>query len=168
MLRFKLDFPLSFLPSSRSSLVPLCFLPLKWYHLHIFSFWYFSQQSWFYHVIHPAWHFPWCTLHISYIGRVTMYSLGELFSQFLTSLLFHILILNTGFSGWSGIPNTNNFPQIFVIHRLKGFSIVNEAEIDVLLEFPCFLYDPIAILSLVPLPFLNPACTSGNSWFMYC
>ena len=26
----------------------------------------------------------------------------------------------------------------------------------------------LAIWSLVPLPFLNPACTSGNSWFMYC
>ena len=26
----------------------------------------------------------------------------------------------------------------------------------------------LAIWSLVPLPFLNPACTSGSSWFMYC
>ena len=34
-------------PSSRSSLVPLHFLPLKWYHLHIWVCWYFSQQSWF-------------------------------------------------------------------------------------------------------------------------
>ena len=37
--------PLS--PSSRSSLVPLCFLPLGWCHLHIWDYWYFSQQSWF-------------------------------------------------------------------------------------------------------------------------
>ena len=27
-------------------------------------------------------------------------------------------------------------------HTVKGFSIVNEAEVDVLLEFSCFLYDP--------------------------
>ena len=35
-----------------------------------------------------------------------------------------------------------NFPQFVVIHTVKGFSIVNEAEVDVFLEFPCFLYDP--------------------------
>ena len=34
-------------PSSRDSLVPLHFLPLEWYHLHIWSCWYFSWQSWF-------------------------------------------------------------------------------------------------------------------------
>ena len=33
-----------------------------------------------------------------------------------------------------------NFPQFVAIHIVKGFSIVNEA--DVFLEFPCFLYDP--------------------------
>ena len=37
--------PLS--PSSRGSLVPLHFLPLKWYHFHIWGCWYFFQQSWF-------------------------------------------------------------------------------------------------------------------------
>ena len=31
-----------------------------------------------------------------------------------------------------------NFPQFVVIHTVKGFSIVNEAEVDVLLEFSCF------------------------------
>ena len=35
--------PLS--PSSRVSLVPLCFLPQGWYHLHIWGYWYFSQKS---------------------------------------------------------------------------------------------------------------------------
>ena len=34
-----------------------------------------------------------------------------------------------------------NFSQFVVIHRVKGFSIVNEAEVGVFLEFPCFLYD---------------------------
>ena len=37
-----------------------------------------------------------------------------------------------------------NFPQFVVIHTVKGFSIVNEAEVDVLLEFSIFFYDPIA------------------------
>ena len=34
-----------------------------------------------------------------------------------------------------------NFPQFVVIHTVKGFSVVNEAEVDVFLEFPCFPYD---------------------------
>ena len=36
-----------------------------WCHLHIWGYWYFSQQSWFQLVLHPAWHFTWCTLHLS-------------------------------------------------------------------------------------------------------
>ena len=36
-----------------------------------------------------------------------------------------------------------SFPQFVVIHRVKGFSIVNEAEVDVFLEFSCFSYDPM-------------------------
>ena len=34
-----------------------------------------------------------------------------------------------------------NIPQFVVIHTVKGFSIVNEAEVDISLEFPCFFYD---------------------------
>ena len=35
-----------------------------------------------------------------------------------------------------------NFPQIIVIHTVKGFSVVNKAEVDVFLELSCFFYDP--------------------------
>ena len=35
-----------------------------------------------------------------------------------------------------------NFPQFVVIHTVKCFSIVNETEVDVFLEPPCFFYDP--------------------------
>ena len=55
----------SLLPSSRGSLVTLCFLPWGWCHLHIWGCWYFSRQSWSQLVFHPAWHFTWCTLHIN-------------------------------------------------------------------------------------------------------
>ena len=41
------------------------------------------------------------------------------------------------------------FPQFVVIHTVKGFSIVNEAEVDVLLEFPCFFYDSIDVGNLI-------------------
>ena len=33
-----------------------------------------------------------------------------------------------------------NFPQFVVIHTVKGFSVVHETEVDVLLEFPCFFF----------------------------
>ena len=48
-------FPLSLSPSG--SLVSLHFLSLEWYNLHIWGWWYFSQQSCFLLVIHPPWHF---------------------------------------------------------------------------------------------------------------
>ena len=35
-----------------------------------------------------------------------------------------------------------NFPQFAVIHTVKGFGVVNKAEIDVLLELSCFYDDP--------------------------
>ena len=38
-----------------------------------------------------------------------------------------------------------NFPQFVVIHIVKGFSIVNEAELDVFLEFSCFFCDPVDV-----------------------
>ena len=47
------------------------------------------------------------------------------------------------------------FPQFVVIHTVKGFSVVNEAEVDVFLEFPCFFHDPVDVGNL----------TSGSSAF---
>ena len=38
-----------------------------------------------------------------------------------------------------------NFSPFFVIHMVKGFSVVNEAEVDVFLEFPCFFYDSMDV-----------------------
>ena len=67
--------------------------------------WYFSWQSWFQLVTHPAWHFAWCTMHIGQISKVTICSLDVLLSQFGTSLFFHVrfylllLDLHTSFSG---------------------------------------------------------------------
>ena len=36
-----------------------------------------------------------------------------------------------------------NFPQFIVIHAVKGFGIVNKAEIDVFLELACFFHDAL-------------------------
>ena len=63
-----------------------------------------------------------------------------------------------------------NFPQFIGIHTVKGFGIVNKAEIDVFLELSYFLMiqQTLAIWSLIPLPFLKAAWTSGSLWFTYC
>ena len=49
-----------------------------------------------------------------------------------------------------------NFPQCIMIHTVKGFGIVNKAEIDVFLEFSCFFDDPADAGTLV-------ACSSAIS-----
>ena len=48
-----------------------------------------------------------------------------------------------------------NFPPFIVIHTVRDFGIVNKAEVDVFLEFSCFLYDPTNVGNL----------TSGSSVF---
>ena len=42
-----------------------------------------------------------------------------------------------------------NFPQFVVIHTVKGFRVVNEAEVDIFLEFSCFFYDPMYVRNLI-------------------
>ena len=44
---------------------------------------------------------------------------------------------------------SQNFPQFIVIHTVKGFGIVNEAEIDVFLELSCFFYDSADVGNLI-------------------
>ena len=51
-----------------------------------------------------------------------------------------------------------NFPQFVEIHTVKGFSIVNETEVGVFLEFPYFLCDSVNVGNLL----------SGSSAFSKC
>ena len=51
-----------------------------------------------------------------------------------------------------------NFPQ-FVIHIVKGFGLVNKAEVYVFLELSCFLYDPTDVGSLIS---GSSACSKSN------
>ena len=53
-----------------------------------------------------------------------------------------------------------NFPQFLVIHTVKGFGIVNKAEMDVFLEFFCFYYDPTDVGNLI-------SCSSAFSKFTW-
>ena len=90
---------------------------------------------------------------------MTIYSLDILLSQFWTSTLFHaqftllLLDLHTDFSGSrSGglvFPSLSEFFRVVEIHTVKGFTIVNKAEVDVFLEFSCFFYDPTDVGNLI-------------------
>ena len=42
-----------------------------------------------------------------------------------------------------------NFPQFVVIHKVKGFGVVNKAEVDVFLELSCFFDDPTDVGNLI-------------------
>ena len=50
---------------------------------------------------------------------------------------------------WSGSPISWRIFQFVVIHTVKGFGIVNKAEVDVFLEFSCFFYDPTDVGNLI-------------------
>ena len=105
------------------------------------GYWYFSPESWFQLVLHPAWNFTWCNLHRSYIRRVTVYSLDVLLPNlepvhwsmshshccFLTRIQ---ISQETGKVVWYS-HLFKNFPQFLVFHTVKGFGVVNKA-VDVL------------------------------------
>ena len=91
----------------------------------------------------------------------------------MSSSNYHFLICiqvsqGTGKVIWYS-PLFKSFPQFVMIHTVKGFSMSMTQKLDVFVEFLCFLYDPMNAGNLIsgPLPFLNPACTSGSSQLMY-
>ena len=43
----------------------------------------------------------------------------------------------------------HNFPQFVVIHTVKGFGIINKAEVDISLEISCFFNDPVDVDNLI-------------------
>ena len=55
-----------------------------------------------------------------------------------------------------------NFSQFVVIHIVKGFSVVDEAEV-VCLEFPCFLYDPMNVGNFIS----SPSAFSKSKLYMW-
>ena len=70
---------------------------------------------------------------------------------------------------WSGIPISLRIFHSLLWSTVKDFDVVNKAKVDVFLELSWFLMiqQMLAVWSLVPLPFLNPAWTSGISQFTY-
>ena len=89
---------------------------------------------------------------------MTVYSLDVLLSQFGTSLLFHVqfcffltciqISQETDQVVWYS-HLFKNFLQFVVIHTVKGFGIINKAEVDVFLELSCFFDDPVDVGNLI-------------------
>ena len=63
-----------------------------------------------------------------------------------------------------------NFPQFIVIHTVKGFGIVNKAEIDVFLKLSCFFDDPVDVGNFLSgsSAFSKTGLNIGSSQFTYC
>ena len=95
---------------------------------------------------------------------MTIYSLDVLL--FGTSLFFHVqfccfltciqISQEAGQVVWYS-HLLKNFPQFIVIHIVKGFGIVNKAEVDVFLELSCFFDDPVDVGNLI----------SGSSLYLF-
>ena len=158
ILSFKPAFPVSFPPSSKGSLVPLHFLPLGGVicisevidispgYLHSslifrsleFCMMYFAYKlnsRWQYTAL--MYSFPsvepvCCSMSISRYCFLTCIQI----SQESGNLVWYFCLFN-------------NFSKFVVIHTVKGFSTVNEAEGDVFLEFSSFFYDTTDVGNLI-------------------
>ena len=42
-----------------------------------------------------------------------------------------------------------NFPKFFVVHTVKGFGVVNKAEVELFLELSCFFDDPVDVDNVI-------------------
>ena len=114
-------------------------------------------------VLIPAYDSSSLAFHIMYSAynlnkQGTIYSLEVLLSQLepacsSMSGSCYCFFLHTGFSrGRSGglvFPSLKSFSQFLVIHTVKGFGIVNKAEVDVFLELSCFFDNPADIGNLI-------------------
>ena len=90
------------------------------------------------------------------MSRVTIYSLDGVLSQCETSLLFvsgsklcFLTCLQVSQEAVKVVWYSHLFPQFVVIHTVKGFSVVSQAEVDVFLELSCFFYDPMDVGNLI-------------------
>ena len=50
-----------------------------------------------------------------------------------------------------------NFPEFVVVHTVRGFGIVNKADVDVFLKLSCFFDDPMDVGNLISGSSVNPA-----------
>ena len=100
---------------------------------------------------------PWCTLFLIWNQSIVPCPVLTVASWLANRFLRRQI-------KWSGIAISFRIFQFVVIYTVKGFDIINKAEVDVFLEFSCFSMTQwmLAIWSLVPLSFLKPAGTLGS------
>ena len=137
--------------SSRGSFVSLHFLPRGWCHLHIWGYWYFSWKFWFQLELHllgilhdiaciyikeAGWQYTALMCSFSNLELICC-SMSNSNYCFLTCIQ---ISKEAGKVVWYS-HDLKNFPQFVVILTIKGFSVVNEAEVVLFMAFPCFLYD---------------------------
>jgi len=101
---------------------------------------------------------------------MTIYSLDIFLSLFGTSLLF-LSSSNCSFLTCIQISQEagqvvwcshlfQDFPQFVMIYTVKGFGIINKAEVDVFLEFSSLFYDPMDVGNLIS----GSSVFSKSSW----
>ena len=111
---------------------------------------------------------------------MTIYSLDILLSQFGTSPLVHesskccfLTCIQISQEAdqvvWYSLL-FQIFLQFIVIHTVKGFGIVNKAEIDAFLELSSFFHDPVDVGNLISgsSAFSKTSLNIGGSQFTYC
>ena len=105
-----------------------------------------------------AWHFAWCTLYILNKQADNIQPCYAPFPILNQSVVSHLVLTVASWPTyrflrrqvrWSGTPISWRIFQFVVIHTVKGVSIVNEAEVDIFLELPCFLHDATKIGNLI-------------------
>ena len=148
-------------PASRGSLVPLQFLPLKWYHLLSkvvdISRCNLNSILW---VIQPALHMMHSADNLNKQGdNIQPWSIPFPILNKPAIPSFHVLLYCCFLTCMQISQEAaklvwyshffKNIPQVVVIHTVKGFSRVDEAKVDFFLEFPGFLYDSMDVGNLI-------------------
>ena len=83
-----------------------------------------------------------------------MHSFPNWSQSVVPSLVLLLFDLHTGFSGGRAgalvFPSLSEYSKVCVIHTVKGFGVVNEAEVDIFLELSCFINDALDVGNLNP------------------
>ena len=130
-------------------LIPACVLPSLAFRM-MYSAYKVNKQG---HSIHP-----WCTPFTICNQSIVPYPI-------LAVVSWHAYRLLRRQVRWSGIPISFRIFQFVLIHTVKGFGIVNEAEVNVFWNSLAFsMIQHMIDLWFLCLFYIQPAWTSGNSW----
>ena len=174
-------------PSSRGSLVPLCFLPLEWYHPLIWDGWCFSCLSSYQLVTHSAWHLssfaqfssvqllnhvqlfatPWTAVRQVPLSFTISRSLVKLMSIELVMLSNHLILCHLLLLLLSIFPSIRVFSNELAPHirwpKYWSFSISPSNEYSGLISFRIDWFDLLAVQGTLKESSLAPQFEGINS-----